>query len=93
MENKITKKQIIAKILAWLGLIIITVILCVMAYALMNANGRLALAMIVALVFVSVIYWIGIKIYKDMEEFDSLKYKKEEQKRMNDLAHMDTKNI
>jgi len=82
MENKITKKQIIAKILAWLGLIIITVILCVMAYALMNANGRLALAMIVALVFVSVIYWIGIKIYKDMEE-----------KRMNDLAHMDTKNI
>lgn len=93
MENNKSKKTIIAKILAWLGLIIITVILCIMAYALMHADGKLALAMIVTLVFVSILYWIGIKLYKDMMEFDSLKYKKEEQAKMNNIAHMDTKNI
>ena len=93
MDKKGNKKSIVAKVLAWIGLIVITAILCIMAYALMHADGKLALAMIVTLVFVSILYWIGIKLYKDMMEFDSLKYKKEEQAKMNNIAHMDTKNI
>ena len=93
METKNNKKQIIVKVLAWIGLIIITAILCVMAYAITRSDGKLILAMIVALAFVSILYWIGIKIYKDMVEFENLKYKKEEQKKMNDIARMDTRNI
>lgn len=93
METKNNKKQIIVKVLAWIGLIIITAILCVMAYATTRSDGKLILAMIVALAFVSILYWIGIKIYKDMVEFENLKYKKEEQKKINDIARMDTRNI
>lgn len=92
MESK-NKKQIIAKILAWIGLGIITILLCGIAYSLMHADGKLALAMIIALAFVSVIYWIGIKLYKDMMEFDRLKNRESEQKKMNDIARMNTKNI
>ena len=92
MESK-NKKQILAKFLAWLGLIIIAVIICVIAYALIHADGKLALAMIFALAFVSIIYWIGIKLYKDMIEFDRLKNRESEQKKMNDIASMNTKNI
>ena len=93
METSKSKKEIIAKVLAWLGLIIITVILCVMAYALMHANGKLALSMIVVLAFVSIIYWIGIKLYKDMIDYEKLKTKSEEQQKMNDIARMSTKSI
>lgn len=93
MENNNNKIQIIVKVLAWLGLIIITAILCVMAYAITKSDGKLILAMIFTLAFISILYWIGIKIYKDMLEFDKLKNKKEEQKRMNDIARMDTRNL
>lgn len=93
MNNSLSKKQIIAKVLAWIGLIIITVLLCILAYALMHADGKLGLAMIIALAFVSIIYWIGIKLYKDMIEFDKLKHKNEEQQKMNDIANMNTKNL
>ena len=92
MESK-NKKQIIAKLLAWLGLVIIAVIICVIAYALIHADGKLALAMIFALAFVSIIYWIGIKLYKDLIKFDGIKNRKSEQKKMNDIASMNTKNI
>ncbi|MBO6119244.1 MAG: hypothetical protein J6P02_02125 [Lachnospiraceae bacterium] len=91
--KKVDKKEIIARILAWIGLIIITIILCVLAYALINANGKLALSMIITLAFVSIIYWIGIKLYKDMKEFEKLKYKDEEQRMMNEIARTNTKNI
>lgn len=93
MENNTSKKQIIAKVLAWMGLIIITGILCVMVYALTHENGKLALAMIITLAFVSIIYWIGIKLYKDMMEFERLKNRESEQRKMNDIARMNTKNI
>lgn len=93
MDNNKSTKVIIAKAIAWIGLIIITVILCVLAYALMHADGKLALAMIIALAFVSIIYWIGIKLYKDMMEFDKLKHKSEEQQKMNDIANMNTKSL
>ncbi len=92
MENN-NKKTIIAKVLAWLGLIIITVILCIMAYALIHSDGKLALSMIFVLAFVSILYWIGIKLYKDMIEYEKLKTKSEEQQKMNDIARMNTKNI
>lgn len=91
--KKVDKKEIIARILAWIGLIIITIILCVLAYALINANGKLALSMIITLAFVSIIYWIGIKLYKDMKEFEKLKYRDEEQRMMNEIARTNTKNI
>ncbi len=91
--KKVDKKEIIARILAWIGLIIITIILCVLAYALINANGKLALSMIITLAFVSIIYWIGIKLYKDMKEFEKLKYKDEEQRMMNEIARTNTKSI
>lgn len=91
--KKVDKKEIIARILAWIGLIIITIILCVLAYALIHANGKLALSMIITLAFVSIIYWIGIKLYKDMKEFEKLKYKDEEQRMMNEIARTNTKSI
>lgn len=93
MENNSSKKEKIARVLAWLGLIIITVILCVMAYALMHSDGKLALAMIIVLAFVSILYWIGIKLYKNMIDSEKLKNRIEEQKKMNDIASMKTKNI
>lgn len=93
MDNRDNKKQIVVKVIAWIGLIIITVILCVMAYGIIHSDGKLILAMIVALAFVSILYWIGIKLYKDMMEFEKLKYKQEEQQKMNDIARMNTKNI
>ena len=93
MENNSIKKTKIAKVLAWLGLIIITVILCIMAYALMHSDGKLALTMIVVLAFVSILYWIGIKLYKDMMEYEKLKRKGEEQQEINDIARMNTKSI
>ena len=87
------RKKKIARVLAFIGLIIITIFLCIIAYAMLTQNGRLALAMIIALVFVSVLFWIGIKVYKDMAEFENLKNKEERQKEMNDIARMNTKNI
>lgn len=92
MENN-NKKTIIAKVLAWLGLIIITIILCIMAYALIHSDDKLALSMIFVLAFVSILYWIGIKLYKDMIEFEKLKTKSEEQQKMNDIARINTKSI
>ena len=86
-------KQKISKILAWIGLVIITVLLCIIAYAMATQNGKLALAMTIVLIFISILFWIGIKLYKDMIAFENLKHKKEEQQKMNEIASMDTKKL
>lgn len=65
MENK-KNKQVIAKVLAWIGLIVIAIFIVTILYALIVANGKLALAMIISLIFVSILYWIGIAIYKKL---------------------------
>ena len=65
MENKKNKK-VIAKVLAWIGLIVIAIFIVTILYALIVANGKLALAMIISLIFVSILYWIGISIYKKL---------------------------
>ena len=85
--------KIITKILAWIGLIVITIFLCIIAYAMLTKNGRLALTFIVALIFVSILFWIGIKLYKDAEEYNNLKNKELEKENLINLSKMNTKNI
>lgn len=93
MNEIILKKRKLALKVAWVGLVVILLIICVMIYALYIANGMLALAMIVALGVVSVLFWIGIGFYKRMitkeEQIQNIKDKQT----INDLARMNTKNL
>lgn len=93
MNEIILKKRKLALKVAWVGLVVILLIICVMIYALYIANGMLALAMIVALGVISVLFWIGIGFYKRMitkeEQIQNIKDKQT----INDLARMNTKNL
>ena len=86
-------KKNITKILAWIGLIIIAILLCIIAYAMIIKDGKLALAMTVVLIFISILFWVGIKLYKGMIKYEQLKHKDEEQRKMNDVARMSTKKL
>ena len=68
MNNNNKNNKIIVKVLAWIGLVIITIFLFIIAYAMMTQNGKLALAFTIGLIFLSIVFWIGIKLYKDAEE-------------------------
>lgn len=92
MEEK-NKKSILMRVLAWIGLVIITILLFVIAYAMMTHNGRLALAFIIGLMFISIVFWVIMKLYKDAEEYKALQNKEYERKKMNDIASQNTKNI
>lgn len=89
MENK--KNSIIARILAWLGLIIIAIFIMMLAYALFTKNGQLALAMTVALIFVSVLFWVGIRVYKGLTEYNNLKNREKEREDFINIANTKTK--
>ncbi len=93
MNEIILKKRKLALKVACVGLVVILLIICVMIYALYIANGMLALAMIVALGVISVLFWIGIGFYKRMitkeEQIQNIKDKQT----INDLARMNTKNL
>lgn len=92
-DNSINEKKKMAASLAWIGLVIIIIIIAVMAYGMITQNGKLALAMIVALAFVSILYWIGISAYKKMQAKDEEIYKEQTRKDMINLASMNTKNM
>lgn len=92
-DNSINEKKKMAASLAWIGLVIIIIIIAVMAYGMITQNGKLALAMIVALAFVSILYWIGISAYKRMQAKDEEIYKEQTRKDMINLASMNTKNM
>lgn len=93
MENNNNKNKILAKVLAWISLVIITIFLFIIAYALVTKNGRLALAFTVGLIFFSVVLWIGIKLYKDAEEYKNLKDRERETEEFINISHMNTKNL
>ncbi len=92
-DNTINKKKKLAVALAWIGLVIIILIIAFMAYAMITQNGKLALAMIIALAFVSIIYWIGIRVYKSMMARDERIHKEQTKNDMINLANLKTKNI
>lgn len=64
MSDNNKKNKILAMALAWLCLVIIAIFLFVIIYALMTGNGKLALAFIIGLIFLSIVIWVGIRLYK-----------------------------
>lgn len=87
MENQ--NKNIIAKVLAWLGLIIIAVFILALVYALFTKNGQLAFAMTFAIIFISILFWIGIRVYKGLMEYS--KKQLEEREDFINIANTKTK--
>lgn len=93
MIDNQNKNKILPKVLAWIGLVIITIFLFIIAYAMMTQNGRLALAFIIGLIFLSIIYAIGIKLYKDAVEYRKLQNKEKEREDFINIASTNTKSI
>ena len=93
MIDNQNKNKILPKVLAWIGLVIITIFLFIIAYAMMTQNGRLALAFIIGLIFLSIIYAIGIKLYKDAVEYKKLQNKEKEREDFINIASTNTKLI
>ncbi len=93
MIDNQNKNKILPKVLAWIGLVIITIFLFIIAYAMMTQNGRLALAFIIGLIFLSIIYAIGIKLYKDAVEYKKLQNKEKEREDFINIASINTKSI
>lgn len=93
MIDNQNKNKILPKVLAWIGLVIITIFLFIIAYAMMTQNGRLALAFIIGLIFLSIIYAIGIKLYKDAVEYKKLQNKEKEREDFINIASTNTKSI
>ncbi|MBO6134472.1 MAG: hypothetical protein J6O09_01675 [Lachnospiraceae bacterium] len=93
MIDNQNKNKILPKVLAWIGLVIITIFLFIIAYAMMTQNGRLALAFIIGLIFISIIYAIGIKLYKDAVEYRKLQNKEKEREDFINIASINTKSI
>lgn len=89
MNTHNKKNKIIAKIFAWIGLIIIAIFIFVILYAMLTRNGQLALAFTIGLIFISIILWIGIKLYKSIKERENIKHND----KMNDITNVNTKNI
>ena len=87
------KKSVLIRILAWFLLAIIVILLLVIAYALVTQNGRLAMAFIIGLIFISIVSWVVMKLYKDAEKYRHLHYEESEKQKMNDIANQNTKNI
>ena len=92
MDNKNIKKYI-KNFFVWFGLIIITIVLCVIAYATFTQNGELAISMIYVLIMISVLYWLGIRFFKRQQFIEDYKHREEKQKEMNDIAHFRTKDV
>ena len=90
MDNNI-KNNKIAKILAWIGLIVIAILISVLAYSLFIKNGQLAFTMTFALVFISILFWIGIRVYKGLTENSTKKKEERERAEFIKLANTKTK--
>ena len=88
MENK--NKNIVVKVLAWLGLIIIAAFILALIYALFTKNGQLAFAMTFAIIFISILFWIGIRVYKGLTEYS--KKQLEESEEFINIANINAKN-
>ena len=73
MNDNMRKNILLARTLAWIGLVTIIIFLLIIVYGLITRNGKLALAFIVGLIFFSIIIWIGIKIYKNAEKYSDRK--------------------
>ena len=90
MENK--NKNIVVKVLAWIGLIVILAFILALIYALFTKNGQLAFAMTFALIFISILFLIGIKIYKVLTERSEKMKEDNERKDFINIAKTKTKN-
>ncbi len=90
MENK--NKNIVVKVLAWLGLIIIAVFILALVYALFTKNGQLAFAMTFAIIFISILFWIGIRIYKGLTERAKKMNEEREREEFINIANINAKN-
>lgn len=89
MENK--NKNIVVKVLAWLGLIIIAVFILALVYALFTKNGQLAFAMTFAIIFISILFWIGIRAYKGLMEYSKKQLEEKEREDFINIANTKTK--
>lgn len=89
MENK--NNNLLVKVLAWTGLIIIAIFIFALIYALFTKNGQLAFSMTFALIFISILFWIGIKIYKGLTEHSKQKYKEREREEFVNIANTNAK--
>ena len=85
-------KNKVVKILAWIGLIIIALLILILIYALLTKNGRLAFAMTFVLIFVSILFWIGIRVYKGLTEYDKKKREESEREEFINIANIKAKN-
>lgn len=63
MENN-NKKNIIAKIIAWTGLLTILALIIIMIIAMIIGNGKLAHTMIISIIYISILFWVGLGFYK-----------------------------
>ena len=89
MEKK--NKNIVVKVLAWIGLIVILAFILVLIYALFTKNGQLAFAMTFALIFISIVFWIGIRIYKGLTDYSKKRLEESEREEFINIANTKTK--
>ncbi len=93
MDNKDNNKNIVTKIFAWIGLAIIAALIFVIVYAMITRNGMLALAGTISLIFISIVYGLGILAYKRITKVKELEKEVREKEQIIDLANKKTKNI
>ncbi len=59
-------KKIIAKVLVWIGIIIILLFIIGMIYGMITRNGKFVVAMIIGLTIVSLLYRWGIMAFRKL---------------------------
>ena len=87
------KSSLAKKIFAWSGLTLILIFIILIIYALITKNGMLALASIVCLILLSVVYWIGILAYKRLTKMKELEDEAREKDRIIENSYLKTKNL
>ena len=87
------KSSLAKKIFAWSGLTLIFVFIVLIIYALITKNGMLALASIVCLILLSVVYWVGILAYKRLTKMKEFEDEAREKDRILDNSNINTKKI
>ena len=84
-------KKIIAKVLVWIGIIIILLFIIGMIYGMITGNGKFVVAMIIGLTIVSLLYRWGIMAFRKLYYTENKEIDKENLILKN--SNINTKNI
>ena len=87
------KGSLATKIFAWSGIILILIFIILILYSLITSNGMLALASIICLIILSLVYWLGILAYKRLTKMKGLEDEMRENTKILTNSNLNTKSI